>query len=124
MCREGQKGMRHLVVRLTHLCTPSHTPIHTLIPTPSPPPHPLVLPPLLLIPSRHSPSLPSFTLPSPHLPQAREGISLFDRGLLSADALCPELSNVVNIERLARPTDPKVGERISNISSHTLSHTM
>ena len=40
--------------------------------------------------------------------KAREGISLFDRGLLSADALCPELSNVVNIVRMAHPTDPKV----------------
>ena len=37
--------------------------------------------------------------------KAREGISLFDRGLLSADALCPELSNVVNIQRLPQPAD-------------------
>jgi len=29
----------------------------------------------------------------------RDHISLFDRGILSADALCPELSNVVQVER-------------------------
>jgi hypothetical protein len=32
---------------------------------------------------------------------AKDHISMYDRGIISADSLCPELSNAVSIERLA-----------------------